>query len=236
MLGLLVVCIVSWLILWFFSKEHITALGISPTGRRLTEFSMGLVFMAVLCAINLVGQAYLQDIRYVLNADFSVWDGLEGIWWTFKSALFEELVFRGAILYMLIKKIGTIKACVIDAIAFGVYHWFSYGMFGGPLIPMIYIFLLTGASGWMFAYAFARTKSLYAPMGLHFGWILVSIVVFSQGPLGDQLLFPRGEAVDLSGWATLVFFLLQAVAIPGVVIWYLAKKYAVPHSEKSAVI
>ncbi|NNK76373.1 MAG: CPBP family intramembrane metalloprotease, partial [Maribacter sp.] len=79
--------------------------------------------------------------------------------------MFEELIFRGAILYILIKKIGVNWACIISAIAFGIYHWFSYQMFGRGMIPMIYVFLLTGAAGWMFAYAFARTRSIYAPLG-----------------------------------------------------------------------
>ena len=178
MLGLLVVFVLSWLILWFFSKEHISILGIIPSSRLLREFSAGFLFMAIMCTINLLGQSYFKEISYVQNSNFGIWESLNAIWWTFKAALLEELVFRGAILYILIRKLGIVKACLIDAVAFGLYHWFSYEMFGSGLIPMIYIFLLTGASGWMFAYAFAKTKSLYAPLGLHFGWIVVSIVNF----------------------------------------------------------
>ena len=60
-------------------------------------------------------------------------------------------------------------------------------MFGRGIVPMTYVLLVTGAGGWMFAYAFAKTKSILAPIGLHFGWILISIVLFSAGPLGNQL-------------------------------------------------
>ena len=230
MLGLLVVFILSWLILWFLSKEHITALGIIPTGRHLKEFSSGLLLMAILCAINLLGQSYFQEISYSLNSEYGIWDSLNGIWWTFKSALFEELVFRGAILYILIKKTGIVRACIISAVVFGVYHWFSYQMFGGRIIPMIYVFLVTGAGGWMFAFAFAKTKSLYASLGLHFGWIVVSIIIFSDGPLGNQLFIPGGEAIELGGWTTLLFFLWQTVVAPGIVTWYLLKRYSVPQT------
>ena len=228
MVGILIVFILSWLILWFFFKEQITALGILPTGRRLKEFSIGFILMAIFCVINLLGQSYFNELSYSQNSDYGIWESLNGIWWTFKAALLEELVFRGAILYILIKKIGLFRACVLDAIAFGIYHWFSYEMFGGRIIPMIYVFLLTGAGGWMFAYAFAKTKSLYAPLGLHFGWIAVSIVVFSDGPLGNQLFIPQGEALELGGWTTLMFFLWQTVIIPGFVTWYLLKRYSVP--------
>lgn len=225
MLGILVVFILSWLILWFLSKVHITVLGISPTGPRLKEFSIGFILMGILCTINLLGQSYFKEIIYSQNLKYGIWESLNGIWWTLKAALLEELVFRGAILYILIKKTGIVRACIISAIAFGVYHWFSYEMFGGRIIPMIYVFLLTGAGGWMFAFAFAKTKSLYASFGLHFGWIVVSIVVFSAGPLENQLLIPEGEAVELGGWTTLIFFLWQAVVTPGIVTWYLLKRY-----------
>ncbi len=228
MLGVLVVFILSWLILWFLSKEHITALGIIPTGRRLKAFFIGMVVMAIFCTINFLGQAYFKEINYVQNADYGISEVLFSVWWTLKAALFEELIFRGAILYLLIKKLGVVKACILSSIAFGIYHWFSYDMLGGRIVPMIYVFLVTGAGGWMLAFAFAKTKSLYASYGLHFGWIVMSIVIFSAGPLGDSLFIPEGEEVELGGWPTLLFFLWQAIIVPGIITWYLLKRYEAP--------
>ncbi len=228
MLGVVVVFALSWLLLWLFSKEHITALGIIPTSRRLKEFSIGFILMALLCGINLLGQSYFKEITYVRNSDYGFWESLHGVWWTLKAALLEELIFRGAILYVLIKRIGINWACIISAIAFGIYHWFSYQMFGRGMIPMMYVFLLTGAGGWMFAYAFARTRSIYAPLGLHFGWIVISIVVFSEGPLGNSLFAIEGEAKELGGWEQLLFFLWQTVIIPVFISWYLVKRYSLP--------
>ncbi len=227
MLGVLVVFAFSWLILWLVSREHITALGIVPDYGRLKAFSIGLIFMALCCIINTIGQSYFKEINYIRNTEYGFWESLNGIWWTFKAAVFEELIFRGAILYLLIKKIGVNWACIISSVAFGIYHWFSYEMFGRGFIPMAYVFLLTGAGGWMFAYAFAKTKSIYAPLGLHFGWIVMSIVVFSAGPLGDSLLVTDNEGVELGGWTQLLFFSLQTLIIPGIVTWYLVKKYRV---------
>ena len=187
-----------------------------------------MILMAAGSAINQLGQAYFLDIEYVRNAEYGLSEALNGSWWTIKAAVFEELIFRGAILYLLIKRLGIIWACVLSSIAFGIYHWFSYDMFGRGLIPMIYVFLITGAGGWMFAYAFAKTKSLYAPLGLHFGWIVVSIVVLSAGPLGDSLYVPQGEAAELGLWPQLATFLWQFLVVPGLVTWYLVKNYRTP--------
>jgi membrane protease YdiL (CAAX protease family) len=54
---------------------------------------------------------------------------VKGTWWTLFSVLYEELIFRGVVLYILIKRIGEVKAILISCIAFGIYHWFSYGLF-----------------------------------------------------------------------------------------------------------
>lgn len=193
MIGILIAALISWVLLWFFYKEHITVLGITWTSGRIKEFAFGALVMAIFCGINLLGQAYFNEVAYELNPEYGITQGLHGLWWAFKAALFEEILFRGAILYILIRKLGVLWACIIGAAAFGIYHWFSYEMFGKGLIPMTYVFLLTGAAGWMFAYAFAKTKSLFAPLGLHFGWIAVSIVVFSSGPLGESMYVPSGR-------------------------------------------
>jgi len=157
MLGILVVIIISWLILRLISKEQLTVIGIRPNSSRLIEFTTGFLLTVIVSFINLYWQAYFKGITYILNPDYGIVDGIMRIWWTVKAVLFEELIFRGVILYLLIRRIGVVKACLIDALLFGIYHWFSYDMFGGRIIPMIYVLFVTGAGGWMFAYAFAKT-------------------------------------------------------------------------------
>ena len=224
MLGVLVLIVLNYGLLWLVQRQHITALGIVPNGLRVKLLFGGMVVMAFFCCINLLGQAYMADVRYVRNPSFGWSSALFATWWTFKAALFEELIFRGAILHIALRKIGIWKACLMSAIAFGIYHWFSYEMFDRGVIPMIYVFLLTGAAGYMFAYAYARSGSIWAPFGLHFGWIVVSIVFLSSGPLGESMFVPDGEGSPVSGWGELAFFLWQTVAVPGLVLWYYVKR------------
>ncbi|MBO6523177.1 MAG: CPBP family intramembrane metalloprotease [Balneolaceae bacterium] len=215
----------SWLLLRVVIKEPITVLGIVPNRQRVKECLVGLVFMAGIAVINFIWQAHLKEISYQINPDYGLVQLLGGSLWVLIAVILEELVFRGVILYVLIRHIGLVKACLLSAIIFGVYHWFSYGVFGSRLVLMIYVFLITGAGGWMFAFAYAKTKSLFAPMGLHLGWNLVTAIVFSSGPIGDQWLLEQGEAVQTSDWVTLLSFSLQAIFAPGVVTWYLQKIY-----------
>ena len=225
MIGLLVVFLLSWLLLRRVAREPISVLGIAPSKRRLIEFLVGGLFMAGVGVINFVWQAHFKKIGYQLNPDYGLGQMLTGSFWVLRAVVLEELVFRGALLYMLIKYIGAVRACLLSSLLFGVYHWFSYEVFGSRLVLMVYILLVTGCGGWMFAYAFAKTRSLYAPTGLHLGWNLVAAVVFSSGPIGSQLLIEQGEAVEWNEWVTLLFFSLQAIVAPGVVTWYLARVY-----------
>ena len=223
MLGLLTAIVISWLLLWVTTKEHFSVLGLKPSVRRLKDFILAMLFAALVCGIFLWWQSTFQQLNYQINSDYDIGDFFNGSVWVFRAVLFEEFIFRGALLYLLIRKVGVVRACLIDAVAFGIYHWFSYEMFW-RIIPMVYVFILTGVAGWMFAYSFAKTKSMYAPIGLHFGWIFVTIIVFSKGPLGNQWLISSSEPIELGGWATLWFFLWQALVAPVIVTWYLRSR------------
>lgn len=225
MIGILVALVVSWFLLRVFVREPITVLGMTPTRQRLREFVVGMLFMAGIAVINFVWQAHFKEISYGVNPAYGVAQLLGGSFWVVKAVVFEELVFRGALLYVLIRFTGIVKACLISSIIFGIYHWFSYGVFGSRAVLMIYVFLITGCGGWMFAYAFAKTKSLFAPAGLHLGWNLVTAIVFSAGPIGNQWLLQQGEAVQWNDWVTLLFFSLQAIVAPGLVTLYLVNVY-----------
>src|SRR6185436_17430227 len=106
-------------------------------------FIFGFLISAICCAIYFFIIATIAKTNLTLNKKITGKILLESSWWTLKSVLFEELLFRGALLYIAIQRLGRKVACIISAVAFGIYHWFSYGVFGDPM-QMIYIFIITG--------------------------------------------------------------------------------------------
>ena len=219
MLGLIVELIISWLLLWLFFKQGLLVLGIVPNQSRLFNLFSGFFIAAACCTVYYLSFTILTTNKWTLNNEFTAQKLLSGSWWTLNSVLYEELIFRGALLYILIKKFGVKIACITSALCFGIYHWFTSGAMGNPL-QMTFVFVMTGAWGAMFAMAFARTKSLYLPIGIHFGWNLISTIVFSQGPLGNQLLIISGEQ-KIGGALSVVVFLFQLSAVPVITYWYL---------------
>jgi membrane protease YdiL (CAAX protease family) len=129
------------------------------------------------------------DQHWELNPSFSAGLLASGLWWNIKSVLFEELIFRGALLYILLKELGTVRAILVSSAAFGAYHWFSQELLGN--IPMMaQTFLLGGAMGVVLSLAFARTGSLFVPCAIHAGWNITQSVLFSDGNIGPQVLVP----------------------------------------------
>lgn len=222
MTGILIELALSVLLLWFVDKSGFSALGIYPTRLRLYDFTFGLFVAGVLCVVYYLAVARVADNHFIANESFTTVQFFSGCWWVLKSVLFEELIFRGVLLYLAIKRFGATAACILSAAAFGVYHWFSYGAFGNP-VQMGFIFLMTGVWGLMGAFAYARTKSLYLSVALHLGWNLVNILVFSKGPLGAQLFVFANERKP-EGIVSLLLFLMQIFGLPLLTWLYLKKR------------
>jgi membrane protease YdiL (CAAX protease family) len=212
MTGIIIELIISWILLKFMAKKDLSALGLKPSQIRLIHWSIGFLLAAVICSLYHIMTTVFISNSWILNNQLTFTTVLMSTWWVAKSVLFEELLFRGALLYLAIEKWGNIKACIFSSICFGIYHWFSYNAFGNPF-QMGIIFVMTTIFGWMLAISFAKTKSLYLPIGLHLGWNLCNIVIFSNGPLGKQLFMKANES-HLEGIPSLLVFLFQIFALP----------------------
>lgn len=215
MLGILIQLGISWILLRYIEKSSLSSLGILPTKERALFFVSGLALAGLGCATyNLISTAFVSN-AWVVNRDLSSGTSLVNTWLIIKSVLFEELLFRGALLFIAIRRIGEHKANLFSAICFGIYHWFSYNVLGN--VPaMIFVFIITGVAGLAFAYAFSRTKSIYFPVALHLGWNLVHIGVFSNGPYGQGFLYKMND-VKPEGMLSLSIFTFQLLILPSIV-------------------
>ncbi|HEX7845740.1 MAG TPA: CPBP family intramembrane glutamic endopeptidase [Chitinophagaceae bacterium] len=201
MVGIIVQLAISWLLIWVIEKKDLSVLGLKPTRQRI--FDLGLFFIVTGCC---AGSGFLIRMclgeRWELNPDFTLRLLAEGLWWNIKSVLFEELIFRGVILYILIKRTGMLKGIIISAIAFGIYHWFTYEVLGNTT-PMITVFLITGLIGLLYGYGYAKTFSLYIPIGIHIGWNFTNNFIFSEGQIGNGVLV----AVKTNQQASVSYFI-----------------------------
>ncbi|MEO9483063.1 MAG: CPBP family intramembrane glutamic endopeptidase [Ekhidna sp.] len=197
--------------------------------KRIFQFAGGFWVAALLCTIVQFVESWMESSNWILNDQATVLNVFDALWWDAKSVLTEELIYRGALLYLLINYLGSKKAILLSASAFGIYHWFSFGIFGN-LIPMILVFLGTGLMGYAWALSYHKTKSIMMGFGLHLGWNVVLNTFFSKGPLGDQLLLKQGGSM-MGDWASLLIFLMPLIVIPVVTLLFV--NYAVTKEDAS---
>ncbi|MTB51167.1 CPBP family intramembrane glutamic endopeptidase [Lewinella sp. W8] len=202
MIGILIGLAISWALLYFLEKKSLLALGVLPLPGRLGELGLGFVLTGLLCVGVQLLEASLQSAHWVRNPDFTTGQFFQMLYWDFKSVFTEELLFRGAILYVLIRKIGASKSILLSALAFGVYHWFSFGIIGA-IVPMLVVLIGTGLMGYAWALAFYKTESMALPLGLHLGWNFTFNTIFSRGPLGEGLFQLVNDGV-LPSWFSLI--------------------------------
>jgi len=210
MIGIVVILGVSWLLLHFFQRKNLLAFGFLPIKRFGLHIIFGLLSILLIRLIILSLEVKFKNIGFTLNPDIRIDLLLNSFWYHFKSALTEELIYRGALLIILIDRIGPKKAIWITTIIFGAYHWFSYDMFGGSLIPMIYIFLITGVAGFIWAYCYIKTESIALALGFHLGSNFFLSLYLPNQPYGELLYSIEANAV-LTEWNQLYVALFSGL-------------------------
>ena len=80
------------------------------------------------------------------------------------AAVGEEIVFRGVVFRLLEEGFGTLIALLVSAVLFGLLHAFN------PGATVVSTAAIAVEAGLLLAAAYAATRSLWLPIGLHFGW------------------------------------------------------------------
>ena len=198
---MIVILSFSWALVYYTLGQSLSVLGFTPFLQRIKELLSGFALAGILCMLCQFLEASLGGYNWLLNPNIDLQKVLYAFWWDFRSVLTEELLFRGMLLYWLIYKTNTKKGILLSSIAFGIYHWFSMGLFG-QVMPMLVVFTGTGLMGAVWAYAFSKTKSVLLPAGMHFGWNFTINTDFSKGPLGSLILL-QSQPPQLESWVAL---------------------------------
>ena len=87
MLGLLVIIIISWVLLYLIEKKNISALGIIPTKKRMQQFFLALFFIIIVHALNSFIEGLLLGIEWKLIEQINYIDIFNALLYHIKSAL-----------------------------------------------------------------------------------------------------------------------------------------------------
>lgn len=140
--------------------------------RRAGEVALGRDGLRSLTAGLLVGAAAICTVIMILwlsgLATFATGTGTAGlanaILVPFTTAVIEEILFRAILFRLLEEMIGTLSAALLSAALFGLAH---IGNAGATVMAILFLSLSLGL---LTALAFAASRSLWMPIGLHLGW------------------------------------------------------------------
>lgn len=224
MLQLIGLLAISWFIIWLFEKGNLSVLGLTPTKDRLKYSAILFLATAACCSTGFLLKMYFAKEEFGLNPTMSISFILKGIWVNLKSVLFEELLCRGAGLYVLIKIIGQRWAIIISAIIFGILHWFNSGVLGNG-IQMIIVFTYTCTFGLVLAYSFAKSFSLYLPIAMHLGWNLTQNFIFPDKLLNTTIFVSVEQPIVTVSYVVLFTMLLFPKLSAILVDYLIVKQY-----------
>jgi membrane protease YdiL (CAAX protease family) len=131
------------------------------------------LFCAVYAVLFVYGAATLKG--------FGTTDGLAvALATSAYAAIGEELVFRGAVYRLLEKGFGTLVAIILSGALFGALHAFN------PGATVVSSLAIAFEAGILLAAAYVVTRSLWLPIGLHFGWNFTEGGIFSAAVSGGH--------------------------------------------------
>jgi membrane protease YdiL (CAAX protease family) len=186
----------------FVHNKSIVSLGLRYDGESLTHVAYG-AFIALGCVtiVFLLGILFgmVTVKRSKLSEDCVACLPLfvGGLIDFFTAAVFEEIIFRGYVFYLLYMGGGAEVAISVSSIVFAVAHVIKH-----PSTPLLYMFNAF-IFGILAAFSRHYTGSLWLPIGLHFGWNVVSGPIFGLPYSGRA--YDRGVVVsEISGpiWLT----------------------------------
>jgi len=150
------------------------------SGSGLASFLLlGIVTGFALFAIVIVLLIASGHAR-VRNPDSGVFPVL-GFGTSIVAAVYEELIMRGALFRIIEERFGSLIALIVSASIFGLLHVFN------PGANFVSTACIALEAGLLLATAFMATRSLWFPIGLHFGWNFTEGGIFGAAVSGGKV-------------------------------------------------
>ena len=162
--GLISALFANWLALRIYEHRGLSAVGLMINRAAASNLAIGIVgglaaASVVLAPPLLVGAAHFSPVAEPPTAGTLPFVTLV----LAAGSAAEEILFRGYGLQILIAAAGPFAAIVPVGTLFGLMHT------GNPNAVWLGI-VNTAGFGILFGYAYYRTRDLWLPIGLHFGW------------------------------------------------------------------
>jgi len=207
--ALLLVGIFIWLLTMsdHLEEHRIAAQGLPRVKGWLKQFCLGSLIGVGLTVLAVAPIYFLGYFRFKVLMTWHFVPNLVAVILTILvGALAEELMFRGFPFQHLEQATGTLTAVLIVSIFYGLLHVINPGVTAWGIANTVLI-------GILFTVAYLRTRALWLPWGIHFGWNLAMGLLFGL-PVSGLRVFNLWIYTQAYGpnWLTGNFYGLEAAA------------------------
>ncbi|WP_426499734.1 CPBP family intramembrane glutamic endopeptidase [Streptomyces sp. D54] len=156
----------------------------TEVAREGAEAAMGRGMLIGVAMFGAVIANIFVNAHYEINGLGSVTGAVGLFGFMAAAAVTEELIFRGVLFRIIEERAGTWIALALTGVLFGASHLLN------PNASLWGAFAIAIEAGAMLAAAYAATRSLWLPIGLHFGWNFAAAGIFSVEVSGNNT--PQG--------------------------------------------
>jgi membrane protease YdiL (CAAX protease family) len=190
----------TYLMTRFFNRKPFAAIGLWPGRRAARDAGAGIALgILMMSGIFLVEFAlgYASPVWQDFSAERAALSVLQLAASFALGAAFEELLFRGYAFQTLIQAITLGPAVLAVSVLFAISHVWN------PNSSVFGLINVALAGIWL-SFAYFKTRGLWLPLGLHFGWNFAQTAVFGFPTSGAVFPGLRPVIVVQSGpdWAT----------------------------------
>ncbi|MEU2678504.1 CPBP family intramembrane glutamic endopeptidase [Streptomyces sp. NPDC007107] len=156
----------------------------TEVARKGAEAAIGRGLLIGVAMFGAVITNIAVNAHYEINGLGSVTGAFGLLGFMAAAAVTEELLFRGVLFRIIEQRTGTWIALTLTGVVFGAAHLLNPDatLWGGLAIAI--------EAGGMLAAAYAATRNLWVPIGLHFGWNFAAAGIFSTEVSGNDT--PQG--------------------------------------------
>ena len=183
-----------------YERGRLSDLGLGWTGTSGREFLVG-------AAASVAAVVAILAVSLAWGASFEPAPAVEHLWASLAfvtlvllfGAVGEEMLFHGYAFQLLIRSLGPFATILPAGVLFGLAH-------SGNLNANYLGILNTSIWGVLLGFAYLRTRALWLPIGLHFGWNLAlplagaNLSGFTMGMTGYALRWSAGDLWSGGGY------------------------------------
>lgn len=148
-----------------FDGRPLSHIGLVSGGKSGNNFLLGILLGGGAAALMLLAPLLAQTAHFVAipRSTFAWSSLLFYLASLFLGAVGEEMIFHGYAFQLLVQKLGPFAAVLPVGIIFGLMHAFNPHVTGLAVLN-------TALWGILIGYSFLRSRDLWLPIALHYGW------------------------------------------------------------------